>query len=95
VERGVALFEKQARIPKVKNPASRLAQLLRDPKRGPLFKELMDAIRESSFASLTPEQRRARASEGGKARAKKLTQEQRAAIGQAGAAERWGKKSPK
>lgn len=35
------------------------------------------------------------ASKGGKARAKSLTAEQRKAIGKAGAAKRWAKKSPK
>ena len=49
------------------------------------------ALGKLSAASLTPEQRRAKASAAGKARAKKLSAEQRRAIGRMAAAARWKK----
>ena len=91
VESGVSLFESQARI-KMKSPRDTLTKLLEDPKRGKLFQELMAAIRTRSFETLTPAERSARASEGGKARAASLTPAERSAISKAAVEKRWGKK---
>jgi hypothetical protein len=84
VEHGVDLYEKRANT-KLTRGNDRLAELMRDPKNRALFQEFTAAMgqRSSATANLTIEQKTARSSAGGAARADKLTQERRTEIAKA------------
>ena len=90
VERGVALYEKQAR--RVKGPKDPLGRILTDPERRDVLSEVMSAIGQRSGSRLTKDEREKRAKDAAKARAEKLTPEQRKAIAKAAAEKRWRSK---
>jgi hypothetical protein len=79
VGQGVELYRKRATA-KMMRGNDELARIMNDPTKRAIFDEITNAMGKRSSNALTPEQRAARTSAGGTARAKNLTPERRKEI---------------
>lgn len=96
VEKGVELYRRSVRKaePGLNSAEDDLDAIRRDPTKGPIFEEIMKAIRGRSAASMTPEQRTARAQAGAASRFANMTAEEKKELAKKAAKKRWMKPPP-
>lgn len=92
VKQAIDLYERRAKARLNISGDDELARIMKDPAKRAVFEEITTAMRERGRASITPEKKQLRASEGGKGRAEALTKERRSKIARDAVNARWEKK---